>query len=145
MQTNFQLLQSKDLTSVADFLATQNLPVSDLSQDHLEIFCLYHEGELVATIGLENHGSTGLLRSLAVKDSYRNQKIAERMIDHLLEVCESKNIKELFLLTTTAEEYFKRKGFQTITREKVPQAIRRTSEFRSVCPSSAVVMHLPLD
>ena len=51
----------------------------------------------------------------------------------------------MFLLTTTAESYFGKRGYSTTSREAVPEAIRNTKEFASVCPSSAVVMvkHMP--
>jgi amino-acid N-acetyltransferase len=49
-------------------------------------------------------------------------------------------MRALYLLTTTAEHYFPAFGFERTTRDRVPYAVRATSEFRSVCPDSAIVM-----
>jgi N-acetylglutamate synthase-like GNAT family acetyltransferase len=62
----------------------------------------------------------------------------------LLEAIESDaashGIHDLYLLTTTAADYFARHGFVTIPRGQAPPAIQQTAEFRSLCPSSAVCM-----
>ncbi len=141
MELNIQLAEQNEWAVVTNFLNANNLPVSDLSEDNITFYLAYDHKDLVATIGLERHGSTGLLRSLAVKETFRNQQIADKMIKGLLQVCESENIQEIYLLTTTAEKYFLSKGFLPIDREVVPAVIKRTREFRSICPSSAVVMY----
>lgn len=141
MKLNIQSAEQKDLTTVIEFLTTHNLPVSDLEEKNVKLYLGYNEGELVATIGLEKHGSTGLLRSLAVKETYRNLQVADKMIKEFFALCEGEEIAEVYLLTTTAETYFLRKGFLPVDRKVVPAGIRETREFRSICPSSAVVMH----
>jgi mannose-6-phosphate isomerase-like protein (cupin superfamily) len=49
-------------------------------------------------------------------------------------------IERLYLLTTTAERFFTRLGFQRCGRSDAPPEIQATSQFRSVCPTSAVCM-----
>ena len=46
----------------------------------------------------------------------------------------------VFLLTTTAERFFPKFGFQPITRDDVPPSVQASVEFRSACPASAIVM-----
>jgi amino-acid N-acetyltransferase len=46
----------------------------------------------------------------------------------------------VFLLTTTAAEFFPRFGFERISREDVPASVKASVEFQSACPASAVVM-----
>ena len=46
----------------------------------------------------------------------------------------------MFLLTTTAESYFGKRGYSTTPREAVPEVIRNTKEFANICPGSAVLM-----
>jgi amino-acid N-acetyltransferase len=46
----------------------------------------------------------------------------------------------VFLLTTTAEKFFPKFGFEAITRADVPASVQTSVEFRSACPASAVVM-----
>jgi amino-acid N-acetyltransferase len=49
-------------------------------------------------------------------------------------------VRELFLLTTTAEPIFARWGFRRVDRAEAPPAIRESREFASLCPASAVFM-----
>jgi choline dehydrogenase-like flavoprotein len=50
----------------------------------------------------------------------------------------------VFLLTTTAEGFFPRFGFEQITRDEVPPSVRGSVEFQSACPASAIVMRRQL-
>jgi mannose-6-phosphate isomerase-like protein (cupin superfamily) len=49
-------------------------------------------------------------------------------------------VRRLYLLTTTAEAYFAKRGFERCAREAAPAAIRQTREFRSLCPDTAACM-----
>jgi amino-acid N-acetyltransferase len=46
----------------------------------------------------------------------------------------------VYLLTTTAERFFRTFGFERIERAAVPQSVQTSIEFTSACPSSATVM-----
>jgi amino-acid N-acetyltransferase len=46
----------------------------------------------------------------------------------------------VFLLTTTAERFFPKFGFEQIDREQVPASVQQSVEFQSACPASAIVM-----
>jgi amino-acid N-acetyltransferase len=61
-------------------------------------------------------------------------------VEHILERAEKDGIEELFLLTTTAEDYFPRFGFTRTTRSAVPPAVKASAEFRGACPDTALVM-----
>lgn len=47
---------------------------------------------------------------------------------------------DLYLITTTADGYFKRLDFGRVERSNVPDAIARTRQFSDLCPASSVVM-----
>jgi len=49
-------------------------------------------------------------------------------------------IADLFLLTETAPEYFKNKGFAQAGRKLVATEVQDSSECSHVCPWSAIVM-----
>jgi amino-acid N-acetyltransferase len=53
---------------------------------------------------------------------------------------EKLGIKNIFLLTETAEDYFLKKGYEFLPREQAPESIRQSSEFRHACPASAILM-----
>ena len=44
------------------------------------------------------------------------------------------------LLTETAEKFFRAIGYEVIDRRHVPEEIKQSAEFRSLCPASAVCM-----
>jgi amino-acid N-acetyltransferase len=51
----------------------------------------------------------------------------------------------VFLLTTTAERFFPRFGFEPIARDEVPASVLASVEFQSACPESAIVMRKRLE
>ncbi|HET9726048.1 MAG TPA: hypothetical protein VFP28_03965, partial [Gemmatimonadales bacterium] len=53
-------------------------------------------------------------------------------------------VRDVYLLTTTAEHYFPRLGFACVGRETVPAALQASAEFTGACPVSAVVMRKPV-
>jgi len=48
--------------------------------------------------------------------------------------------RAVWLLTTTAREFFERLGYAAVDRADVPGAIRATAQFSSLCADSATVM-----
>lgn len=101
-------------------------------------------GELAAVAGLEVRGDTALLRSVAVRPEWRQHGLGRELVRRLVCVAESRGLDALYLLTTTAEHYFPRFGFERIDRQAVPPEIAATLEFKSACPASAVAMAKPL-
>ncbi len=102
------------------------------------------DGRVVGVSGLEVHGEDGLLRSVAVDPGYRDQGLAAALVAAALERARKLELRTLYLLTTTARDYFARQGFAETGREEAPAAIRESWEFRSGCPVSAVLMKRPL-
>jgi amino-acid N-acetyltransferase len=96
--------------------------------------------ELVGVIGVEPLGEAGLLRSLAVAEPQRGKGIAKALYSRLLGYVHMKGIKNLYLLTLTAKGYFSKLGFASIERSAVPEDVRATLEFQSLCPQTAVCM-----
>ena len=52
----------------------------------------------------------------------------------------SMEMDSLYLLTLTAEGFFKKCGYRPIARDSAPAEIQETTEFRNLCPASAVCM-----
>lgn len=125
---------------IIQLLQSQNLPFQDLPTD-LSNFCVVmQEEKVIGLIGLERYGRCGLLRSMVVHPDYRNKSIAGKLVNMLEERAKESGVETMYLLTETAENYFDRKGYDTITRNDVPDALKQSSEFSHVCPISATVM-----
>ncbi|HYW50154.1 MAG TPA: arsenic resistance N-acetyltransferase ArsN2 [Gemmatimonadaceae bacterium] len=97
-------------------------------------------GEVAAVAGLEVRGETALLRSVAVHASWRAHGLGRVVVERVIQLSETRGLEALYLLTTTAEDYFPRFGFTRVERAAVPPGIAATVEFRSACPASAVAM-----
>ncbi len=129
-----------DAAQVRALLSSFGLPSEDIGP-HLDHFWLAEKnGALAGTVGLEVLHDSALLRSLAVSPSFRNQGIGSLLCDRVESYARSNGVLRLYLLTTTAEEFFKKRGYGLIQRDEVPKALSSTREFSSLCPDTAICM-----
>jgi amino-acid N-acetyltransferase len=49
-------------------------------------------------------------------------------------------VRNLYLLTTTAEGFFAGLGYRKVSRDQAPPGIAGTEQFSSLCPSSSSFM-----
>jgi amino-acid N-acetyltransferase len=130
-------LEPEHQQQLKHLLQANNLPYQDCA-DHLQHFCgIFNQGELIATGGLEFAGENALLRSIVVSVNHRSKGLAGAISNHLLEKARARGITALYLLTETAESYFAAIGFCSIARKDVPEAIRNTQQFETLCPADA--------
>jgi len=125
---------------VRALLAANDLPTDDLDDPTIALYGATHEGRLVGVIGLQSLAGAGLLRSLAVDPALRDRGLGGQLCDHVLSEAKERGLGELWLLTTSARDYFARRGFELIAREHAHATVRATAQFASLCPSTAVVM-----
>jgi len=128
-----------DLPRVKDLLILRSLPLEGVTENFERFWVAEGERELVGAAGLEVHGRYGLLRSLAVLPTAANVGIGSRLTWQLLEEAVGQGLREVYLLTTTASEFFPRFGFVRVRRREVPSDVLESREFEA-CPSTAVVM-----
>lgn len=117
------------------------LPTDDLATlDSARFFAVHADTVPVATVGIETHGNCGLVRSLAVMPGHRKSGLGAALLHFAETYAGNTGISQLYLLTTTAEKFFARHGYQLVDRPAVPNVIRQTSQFSSICPDSAAVL-----
>ena len=127
--------------SVVALLEAEGLPASDLRAAHLEhFFFTGTDGAPSAFVGLEIHGENALLRSLLVSATARSQGLGSALVLHAEGYAAARQVRSIYLLTTTAEPYFERRGYQRIDRAQAPASIQSTSEFAGLCPASSAFM-----
>jgi len=132
--------------AVKELLASALLPTADITPDHLEnFFGAWSGSTLDGVVGIEPYGTAALLRSLAVASSRRGSGVGSGLLARAERYAMESGIRSLFLLTTTAESYFGKRGYSVISREAAPEVIRNTKEFATICPGSSVLMvkHMP--
>jgi amino-acid N-acetyltransferase len=131
---------NRDLDAVEGLLSANDLPLDGVKENLSCFIVAEKDGRVIGAVGLEKFGSIALLRSAVVSNEHRGSGVGRRLVDRILEYAEENGIEELFLLTTTAEDYFPRFGFTRTTRSAVPPAVKASAEFRGACPDTALVM-----
>ena len=135
---------AEDLDSIVGLLSDCGLPHEDIPLHVSDMILVKKGDQLIGTVGLEAYNGDGLLRSLAVSASYRNRGLAQALLTEVVAYARSKDVHQLFLLTTTATGFFSKRGFTVVERNTVPDNIAATKEFRSLCPSTASCMRREL-
>lgn len=131
---------SKYKNRVITLLQSLHLPTEDLTGNLENFFVALGANEIIGTVGLEIYGEYGLLRSLAVDPQLQGKGIGHSLVSYIEQYAQNKGLKELYLLTETAKDYFEKKTYQLIARDKAAEAIKQSAEFSHVCPQSAVLM-----
>jgi len=140
VEIEIRLAQPADYESVVSLLKSVGLPTEDLNVKLPDFLLAFVDEKLVGSAGVEVNGTVGLLRSVAVQEDFRNYKIAGRLVNDLSNQVRLKGVKELYLITTTADGYFEKQGYERVERAAVPTEIAQSEQFSSLCPSSAVIM-----
>jgi amino-acid N-acetyltransferase len=122
-------------------LASADLPTSDLVDAQLRFF--FYTGTATAPtglVGLELYGESALLRSLVVASSIRASGTGSALLAHAESHARSHGVISLYLLTTTAETFFRQRGYARVARETAPESIRSSREFADLCPAGSAFM-----
>ena len=129
-----------DLPHIRSLLERLHLPLDGVD-DHVRTMLVAREGkQIVGTAALELYAGGALLRSVAVEPDRQGRHLGQQLTDAALRLAAAHGVNTVFLLTTTAERFFPRFGFEAIGRDEVPDSVRQSVEFQSACPASAVVM-----
>ncbi|MHB0970885.1 MAG: arsenic resistance N-acetyltransferase ArsN2 [Thermoanaerobaculia bacterium] len=131
-----------DLPGVLALLHTVGLPTSGVAEN-IGTFVVAHDGgRVVACGGAEAHEFAALIRSVAVDPEYQHHGLGRRIVRELLDRLASRGLREFYLLTTTAEEFFRKRGFRVIDRDEVHPQLLGSTEFNGACPETAICMRL---
>jgi amino-acid N-acetyltransferase len=129
---------------VEDLLSANDLPAADVRAKP-DCFYVGYDGDApVCAGGVERYGADGLLRSVVVEQSARGRGIGTALCDELEARAAADGVETLYLLTTTATDFFAGRGYVEVAREDAPPAIRGTTEFAELCPDTATCMRRAL-
>ena len=136
------LASRRDLPDIRTLLERHHLPLDGVD-DLADTTIVAHDvtdDRVVGVAALELYADGALLRSVAVDPALHGQRLGHRLTEAALELAASHGAHTVFLLTTTAERFFPKFGFEPIPRAEVPASVQRSVEFTSACPASAAVM-----
>ncbi len=129
------------LTEVVPVLTSAKLETADIDPAAPpQFFGIRDAGALLAVVGLEVFGTTGLLRSLAVVPSSQGRGLARELVRFVETAAVEQGVNGLFLLTDTAAAFFMKMGYVHTVRAVAPPAIQATPQFSSLCPASSALM-----
>ncbi|WP_415382982.1 arsenic resistance N-acetyltransferase ArsN2 [Halosimplex sp. TS25] len=136
----FEPAEEPGLEYAEALLTDADLPTADLGSDAVDCYVARAAGERVGVGALELRGPHALVRSVAVEPDRRGEGYGTAIADALETEASDAGAERLFLLTTTARDFFAARGYEVVDREAVPDPIRATNEFADLCPASATVM-----
>ena len=129
-----------DLPAVLELLEKNKLPLEGVEPWFGNFLVALDKGLAVGAAGYERYDDYALLRSVVVAESMRGTGIGELLVQQVIEAAQSAGVRSVYLLTTTAEHYFPKFGFQKTAREEAPEPLKASEEFVHACPASASVM-----
>ena len=135
---------AEDRHAVVALVESQDLSGEGIDPS-LEGFVVAEDaGRLVGVAGLERYGDFGLLRSVAVAGDRRGEGLGARLTAAVIDEARRRGLSAVYALTTTAMTYFPRLGFVVIDRTRVPDVVRASDEFTTMCPATASALELRL-
>jgi amino-acid N-acetyltransferase len=131
-----------DVPIIEALLIANKLPTEGIS-DHWKTFVVARDGDVIVGCGgAEAHEFAALIRSVVVAESHRSRGIGRRIVRQLLDRLASRGLREFYLLTTTAQAYFAKRGFKPIDRDEIHPQLLASAELTGACPDDAVCMCL---
>jgi C_GCAxxG_C_C family probable redox protein len=134
------MLERQEFAAMKQLLNSVSLPIVDVGLPNQTFYGAFKDDKLVGCVGFEQYGTEGLFRSLAVISELKGKGIGKALHDKIADHCLHAGIKQLYLLTTTADIFFEKNGWKKIERTAVNNVINNTQEFNNICPSTATCM-----
>jgi N-acetylglutamate synthase-like GNAT family acetyltransferase len=134
-------LRDGERAALAAALAKAKLPTADVEAPG-RLFWRFATTEEVPVGfgGLEPYGDDALLRSLVTLPPVRGRGVGTAIVAALEFEARLHGCRNLWVITTTAADFFERLGYARCERAVVPPTIRETTEFAELCPTSADVL-----
>jgi amino-acid N-acetyltransferase len=137
---------AEDLGKVLRLLDSVQLPTAGVA-DHFGSFFVAEDkdGRLAGAIGLERHGTSGLLRSAAVALGLQKSGVGSKLTTLLIDFAKAEGLTELVLFTATARDFFARFGFVPAHRENYYAVLKASAQWDDCsCRNATAFMRLGL-
>jgi amino-acid N-acetyltransferase len=129
-----------DAAAVEGLLAAAGLPLEGAAEA-LSRGVVARDGDaLVAAAAVERYGPAGLLRSVVVAGDRRGTGLGRAIVAAAEDLARAEGIRELYLLTETAIDWFPRLGYEVVDRAAAAAVVGESIEFTTVCRDSGVPM-----
>jgi nucleoside-diphosphate-sugar epimerase/N-acetylglutamate synthase-like GNAT family acetyltransferase len=135
---------ARDLPDIIRLLEESKLARAGLEAHVATTLVARRNARIVGCAAVEVYGASGLLRSVAVDEARRSEGLGHQLTQAALDLARARGLTTVYLLTTTAAEFFPRFGFREVARDEVDPAVQHSVEFTKACPASAVAMRADL-
>ena len=142
--TRFERARPSDLPAVEALLSAANLPLAGAAEAFETGVVARDGGAVVGAAGVERYGPAGLLRSVIVAPDRRGAGLGRDLVAAAEDLARREGIRDLYLLTETAIDWFPRLGYSVVPRGEAAAAVGASLEFTTACPESAIAMRRAL-
>lgn len=126
---------------VSELLQQNNLSTEGITEKNVQFFAMYEE-EIVLGIGAFTVcGEFAMLRSVCINHRYQKRGLGNVLCNQLFIKAKELGLENIYLLTDTAERFFKKQNFNRIKREELPKVLENNILVQSACSMNSVVMH----
>jgi amino-acid N-acetyltransferase len=140
MEGRIERARAEDLDAVFGLLREHHLPLEGLRDHFATTIVAREDGRILGTAALEVYVDGALLRSVAVAPAAQGHGLGNELTNAAIHLAREVGAPAVFLLTTTAERFFPKFGFEHNKRQDLPTSVQTSVEFVSACPSTATVM-----
>ena len=122
-----------DLPAVEVLLGSAGLPLDGVADAFRSGVVARDGGRIVGCAAVELYGDAALVRSVAVDAGRRGQGLGRELVASVEALARDAGAREAYLLTETAEGWFPRFGYASISRADAAPAIGASVEFTTAC------------
>ena len=130
----------EDLNSLQLLLRRSELVYEEIENHLGNFFVIKVENKVVGCAGIEQYEDVGLLRSVVIDVEFQGRGLGRKIVGKMIDYALTKGIVNLYLLTNSAEDFFKKFDFKIIPRSDVDSRIQQTYEYTTGCEETASVM-----
>ncbi len=137
-------MQVKDHDEVRDLLTDNHLPADQVNAGNIIMLVAEQGNRIIGCGGIDPIGGSGVLQSLVVSKENRSRGCGSLLVDRLISVAALHALQELFLLTLSGQDFFRKFGFAPIDRETIPSQIGQMAAWKNPDCAAATSMHLDI-
>ena len=133
-----------DAPAVEALLATAGLPLDGAAAALGFGVVARDDDQVVGAAAVEPFGDAGLLRSVVVAAPQRGTGLGRELVSAAEDLARDAGIRELYLLTESAADWFLRLGYTGVDLGRARAATGGSVEFTLVCATTGVPMRRSL-
>ena len=138
--TTIEPASGGDLEDVRAILSAALLPSKQVGRRNQRFIVAREMGRIIGCAGLEVYGDLGQARSVAVDWTRRNAGLGTRLHERLLHEALAAGVRTLYVVTSTAQDFFGQHGYTPVKAESLPAPVRQSEEFCTLGTADAVAM-----